>query len=579
MTMVMAVKKIIIFLCFCVLSFVSYAGDLTVIYTGNSHSSLYPCGHCPASVGGGVTRRATVINDVKAKSKNTIIIDAGEFTAGGSFDEASINPETDKNRTAYFCKALKAMGYDVIGIGENDFNFGSDFLKENIRKNALNAVSANLKLEGVSPYYIKKFPGFNVGIIGLSPQSISQKNPVEVSDYKTSLKNTIKLIKPKADFIILVSSLGDATNKEIAESFNDIGLILSSGNILDSKEYEKINEVIVMKPSYLAKDLRIADMEIKGGRISSFNLKKEKLPLTVKENSEIKKLVPACFKDSDCQKREGLSPSCQNEGLDTAACVYFEPKRIEALLITDTQCPFCVTAITQKLLKDAFTGINFTVIDYKDRQAKELINKYDLRSLPAFILPEEVKKEKEFSKIEKYADERGGKLILKPDLSGVFLLLNRKETPRKIDYFINLYEPETLTMLSDMVSFCAKEKIKLDIHFIVKAENTYGYPREEVRTALAVKKAAPEKFYEYLATRLTDIRKTSAADSLGMLGIDYNKVNKIAKSKETEKLIANNDKLISELNVNYGNVILVNNNKIFAILKIKPGDLEKLFRR
>lgn len=572
-------KKIIFLLCFFALPFASYAQNLTVICTGNSYSSLYPCGHCPSSVGGGVTRRATVIADTKSKEKNVILIDAGNFTAGSALDENRTNPQADQKRTVYYCKTLQAMGYDAVGIGEADFDFGADFLRDNIRKFRLKAISANLSMDGVSPYYIKEFPGFKVGIIGLSPQPASVKSSFQVADYEAALADSIEKIKSKVNFIILVSPLGDKINGSIAAKFADINLIVSSGNLLNSKEYEKINDTILLKPSYLAKEVRIANIEIKNNKIANFGLKKEKLALSLKENPEVKKIIPSCFKDGDCQKREGLSAICQNQGNDAATCLYFEPNRIEALLITDTACSFCSTELTQNLLKELFLGINFKIIDYKDPQAKELIKKYNITTLPAFILPPEVKKEKDFSKISKFIDEKDGNFLLKPQLSGLFMLLNRREVPNRIDYFINLYEPATLALFNDLVSFCKKENLRLDVHFFTSETNTYGYPKEEIRMALAVKKAQPDKFFAYVAKRLTDIRNNPWTDSLEALSIDYNKIKDVAKSKNVDKMVEDNDKLISELNINYGNAILVNNNQIFAIFNVKPEDLKKLFRR
>ncbi|MCK9573389.1 MAG: hypothetical protein M0R20_03185 [Candidatus Omnitrophica bacterium] len=571
-------KRIVLLACLCILPLTSYAHKLTVIYTGNSYSSLYPCGHCPVSVGGGVTRRASVINDIKSKSKNVIVIDAGEFTAGSALDEASIDAETDKNRTLYYYKTLQAMGYEIIGVGEAEFNFGTDFLKDNIKKFKLNAISANLSLEGVQPYYIKEFPGFKVGVIGLSPQSIFKKTSIDVKDYDVALSDTIKKIKTRVDFIILVSPLGDKSNIEIASKFPEIKLILSSGNMLDSKEYNKINDTIILKPSYMAKDVRIANMEIKANKILNFDFKREKLALSVKEDSEIKKIIPACFKDSDCQKKDGLLATCQKQGPE-AACAYFEPNKTETLLITDTACAFCVTEPTQNLLREMFPGMNFKAIDYNAPYAKELIKKYSITSLPAFIMPREIKTEKEFSRVARFIDEKDGALLLKPQLSGLFLLLGRKEIPRRLDYFVNLYEPSALTMFNGLVSFCKKEKIKLEVHFFISEENAYGYPKEEIRTAFAVKKVAPDKFLEYIAKRLNTIKNASWTDSLEALDIDYNKVKKAAKSKNVDRMIESNNKLISELNINYGNVILINNNKIFTVLKIKPEDLKKMFRR
>jgi hypothetical protein len=52
----------------------------------------------------------------------------------------------------------------------------------------------------------------------------------------------------------------------------------------------------------------------------------------------------------------------------------------------------------------------------------------------------------------------------------------------------------------------------------------------------------------------------------------------LVKSKEMEKLIKENDKLINELGVTDGNVLLINNNRIFKVFQIKKEDLRKLFK-
>ncbi|MDD4955288.1 MAG: hypothetical protein PHP17_04535, partial [Candidatus Omnitrophica bacterium] len=413
-------KKIIFLLCFCGLAFASHAENITVIYTGNSYSSLYPCGHCPSSVGGGVVRRATVINETKSKSKNVILIDAGNFSAGGPLDENKTTLEADRARTTYYYKTLKAMGYDVVGLGDSDFNFGIDYIRDNIRKTGLKAISANFSLDGVSPYFIKEFSGFKIAVIGLTPQVPAPRTPIKLTDYETALKASIDKIKSKVSLIILVSPLGDKINSEIAAKYPDVNLILSSGNLLSSNDSEKINDTFLLRPSYLAKEMRIANIEIKNKKIAKLDLKKEKLALTVKENPEIKKIIPACFKDGDCQKKEGLSVVCQNRGAETASCMYFEPNKIEVTAITDTACSYCTIDLTKAFLKDIFLGVSFKIIDYKDAQGKELIKKYNIVSLPAFILPPEIKKEQDFPELLKFLDEKNGDFLLKPQLSGLF---------------------------------------------------------------------------------------------------------------------------------------------------------------
>lgn len=571
-------KKIIFFLLFAVLPFACYADKITVIYTGNSYSALYPCGHCPASVGGGVSRRASVINDMRDKQKNILLIDAGNFTAGGTFDDSSINPELDKRRTVYNEKAMKIMGYDAVGIGESEFNFGTDFFKNNIKKNGLRMVSSNLEIKDILPYFIKDLSGIRVGIVGLSPETIYKMTGLTVNDYEKSLRDIIAKIENKVQLIILISSIGEEQTKKLIKRFPEIGLVLLSGNITDSSPYQKIDETIIMKPSYLSKELRFADFNVKSKKIVGFEFKTKKLSTAIEDNHEITKLIPSCFVDADCSKKEGLMAKCQNSGTDTAACAYFEPDKIEAIVITDNTCPFCSTEMTKKALKEVFPGIDYKIIDYKTAEAGKLIKKYSINTLPAFILPKDVKNEKGFLRISNFSEEKQDRIILKPELSGLFLFLDRKKIPEQIDFFISLHDASSLPILNELSAFCAKQKVKFNIYFILERSKNIGYPVEEVRIAYAVKKVAPEKFIDYIKTRLKDIAKTSWPNTAEALGINYKKLQEIENSKDITRELENNDKLVISVNVTSGNVLLINNTMIFKAFKINEKDLEKLFK-
>lgn len=574
-------RKLIIAICFIVLPFTAYAHKLTVVYTGNSYASLYPCGHCPASVGGGAARRAAAIDDIKAKNQDILILDAGNFTAGGQLDEASINPSMDEKRSLYSYSVMQEMGYDAVNLGEGEFNFGADFIKNNIKNFKFKTISSNIDIEGALSYYMKQFKSFKVGVIGLAPQTIHKTTGLLVKDYEKSLNSILAELKGKVDFIILLSSLGDQENYNIAKKFPDIKLILSSGDIMNySTTEEKVGDAIIVKPSYLAKDIRVLDLDIKLNKIIKYDIKRVPLSLAAKEKQQILKIIPECFKNSDCNKKDGLVSTCQNPGGSQAACAYFEPQKFEALLITDMNCKFCSTQFSEKILKDLFVGINFKAIDYKDKEAVELIRKYSITSLPTFILPDDVKKNSNFSNVSDFFDEKDGKVFPKRELSGMFLFLERKEIPNKIDLFLNPHKKETLGTLKDLVQFSSKNNVNLNVYFIFeKTAGVTGYPQEEAKMAYAVKKAFPNKFFDYLIVRVNDIKTKSWIESLEASGLDYKKVKAAADSKEVANLISENEKMLKEINVTSGNVILINNNRIFQVFQINPADLEEFFQK
>ena len=52
--------------------------------------------------------------------------------------------------------AAELMKYDVVTIGDDEFNFGKDFLLDNIAKSNINFLSANIKADKIASYIIKE---------------------------------------------------------------------------------------------------------------------------------------------------------------------------------------------------------------------------------------------------------------------------------------------------------------------------------------------------------------------------------------------------------------------------------------
>jgi 2',3'-cyclic-nucleotide 2'-phosphodiesterase (5'-nucleotidase family) len=114
------------------LSFInlSFADNkISILVSGQSHASLYPC-ICPKSPSGGLSRRATAIKNIKSKGEDVILLEAGGSFAGGNYDTNSQTTELDKERTQFYMKSLLVMGYDAFLVSSEEFNFGDDFLNE-----------------------------------------------------------------------------------------------------------------------------------------------------------------------------------------------------------------------------------------------------------------------------------------------------------------------------------------------------------------------------------------------------------------------------------------------------------------
>lgn len=564
-----------------------FGEEFTLIYTGNTYSSLYPCGRCPYTVGGGVSRRATLIGEIKKKTKNVLIIEGGNFIAGGVFDTNSVDPEKDKIRSRYYFRALEMMGYDLVGIGEGDFYFGSGFLQSIINEAKIEFVSANLKLKGVLPYYVKKIGKIKIAIIGLTSPQIKEKGIKNVESPWKTLEEVLTNInnnKDKVDMVIVVSTLSDSDNKKIAEKYsNNVDVVISSGDNISYPAYEKIKNTLILRPSYQGKVLRMVRFDIENGVINKWSFEKKSLSLDVPEDLRIKALIPACFKDSDCLSRKGLVSRCDKPAEKYAQCVYLEHK-LEIVVITRKNCSFCVTYPTEAFLKKIFPYVSYKFLDYRDSEAKNLIGKYSIKTLPAFILPSEISQEEGFSFIRGQLEKRDDRYILKEETAGMFMFLDRKKIPNRIDVFLDFKSKNVSKILAELKKFLqSNHQVKWDIHFVIFKDKEKGklvvsggkQGLEEVQRMLAVREVYPDKFFDYLIQRFKKIDSSWWPQIMEDLGIDYVKLMEVVDSPKLVKKMEKDANLAEELKIRDGVVILVNNRFVYKVENINEEVLER----
>jgi len=190
-------KFLLFSFCFLAFAFRCYAKEITILYTGDTHAMLYPC-HCPVEPDGGISRRATLIKELKKADPNALLLDSGSFFAAGLRDPDTQNAQLDMQRTLVNLKAMEMMHYDAAAIGGDEFNFGREFLELRAAGIKIPFISCNIGSEKISPFVIKDIPGTRIGIIGVTASSVAQKaDNLKFSDPKTAVKKAVEELKKK----------------------------------------------------------------------------------------------------------------------------------------------------------------------------------------------------------------------------------------------------------------------------------------------------------------------------------------------------------------------------------------------
>lgn len=185
-----------------------------------------------------MARRATAINqerekasaDTDGSSANVLLLDAGNTLFGQSL--------ADKTRGRVVVEAMNRLGYDAMALGERDLNRGLSLVEERAKDAKFPFLSANVVTsEGnkpiAKPYTIVTVDGRKIAIVGLSELMTAfaggQQSELVKQDYLTSARDTIEKARKESTAVIVLSNLGQAQERELANKVPGIAVIVGGG--------------------------------------------------------------------------------------------------------------------------------------------------------------------------------------------------------------------------------------------------------------------------------------------------------------------------------------------------------------
>lgn len=149
---------------------------LTIIGTSDTHGNIwgYSYEDMKESTGDGLARVSTYVSQVREENPNTILVDAGDTIQGTIMTDDLYSKDTTDHPVP---AALDYMGYDAWVLGNHEFNFGVDTLKEIIAQTDVPVLAANIKNADGSyftgaGYIIVERGGVKVAIIGVTTPNI-----------------------------------------------------------------------------------------------------------------------------------------------------------------------------------------------------------------------------------------------------------------------------------------------------------------------------------------------------------------------------------------------------------------------
>ena len=190
---------------------------ITILHTNDTHSQIDPLPANDRNAGrGGVSRRATLVKQVRKENPNTLLIDAGDVLQGTPYFNFY------KGEVEY--KAMSAIGYDVGTLGNHEFDNGVEALAAALKFANFDIVSANYDVKGtalegrVKPYVVKTVAGIRIGLFGLGISPVALITPenfkgVTYNDPVLTARTMVKTLREQEHcaLVICMSHLGYST--------------------------------------------------------------------------------------------------------------------------------------------------------------------------------------------------------------------------------------------------------------------------------------------------------------------------------------------------------------------------------
>ncbi len=204
---------------------------VTVLHTNDTHANIQPCmATCNNQNLGGVARRYTAIQQVKAEGGNVLVVDAGDPFQGTLFFNYWQGQEA-----SHF---MNALGYQAMAIGNHEFDSGPPALARFIDDADFPVLGANIdasaqvSLTGlIEAYTIIEVGGQEIGIFGVTTEDtafISSPGPdVVFEDVTATAQATVAMLQGMGvDKIVALTHIGYEYDLDLAAAVSGIDVIV-----------------------------------------------------------------------------------------------------------------------------------------------------------------------------------------------------------------------------------------------------------------------------------------------------------------------------------------------------------------
>jgi 2',3'-cyclic-nucleotide 2'-phosphodiesterase (5'-nucleotidase family) len=203
------------------------AQDLVIFHHNDTHGRLLSAELVAGGPNGGAARLATLVKQERDKAPGRVLLlHAGDLLSRG-------DGLTNWSGGVANFEILRRLGTDALTPGNGDYYWGPDVLTALARDCGFAVLHANVRRKGeagslFAPWVMRKVNGIRVAILGLGV--IYSDHPLAgglvLDDAAATARRLVPELRERADFVILLSHLGEQADRALATAVPGIDLIV-----------------------------------------------------------------------------------------------------------------------------------------------------------------------------------------------------------------------------------------------------------------------------------------------------------------------------------------------------------------
>ena len=250
---------------------------LVVLHTNDVHGQVLPRPARwrrvpdPPEVGG-LPRIAAFVSRVRSEhvgpGRGVLVVDAGDWYQG--------TPEGSLDGGRGFLRALVAVGYDSMTLGNHEFDRGLAPLRELLSELEAPAICANLveadtgePVDWVEPWRVVEVAGVRIALVGLlSPLTPEMSHPDtrallrfdDPAETLTRARRALAERSPAIDLILPVTHLGVEGDRRLAAAHPDLPLIIGGHSHTFLEEGARVGSTLIVQAGGRASSIGRVDL-------------------------------------------------------------------------------------------------------------------------------------------------------------------------------------------------------------------------------------------------------------------------------------------------------------------------------